>query len=241
MGERFSVDPDARTSARCRRPCAAARLRSSVPREESDIGAAFLSESRTSLLGGIPSVAGDASWVVRLLLQKNATFNQEFRETIKPMRRRSSLDAREYYDYKEYEPLRHGFHWAPGMFYNFGGKLALSRSTWDAHQFLRACTMKMAGSRCSCSRRRSKSARTWTWRRSSGLPRFAIPTQANPWSTTRGPGRSGSTLPAHRHPSTGAGRPVCRRPRRQGAVMRGRARKQPVQCARFGFAGGFFI
>ena len=63
-------------------------------REESDIGAAFLSESRTSLLGGMPSVAGDASWVVRLLLQKNATFNQEFRETIEPMRGRSSLGAR---------------------------------------------------------------------------------------------------------------------------------------------------
>jgi len=104
-------------------------------REERDIGAAFLSESRTSLLGGMPSVAGDASWLVRLLLQKNATFNQEFRETIEPMRVRSSLDAREYYDYKAYAPLPREFHWAPGMFYNFGGKLALSRATWDAHQF----------------------------------------------------------------------------------------------------------
>ncbi len=104
-------------------------------REESDIGAAFLSESRTSLLGGTPSVAGDASWVVRLLLQKNATFNQEFRETIEPLLGLSSLDAREYYDRKGYEPLRHEFHVAPGMFYNLGGKLALSRSTWDAQLF----------------------------------------------------------------------------------------------------------
>jgi len=104
-------------------------------REESDIGAAFLSESRTSLLGGTPSVAGDASWVVRLLLQKNATFNQEFRETIEPLLGLSSLDAREYYDRKGYEPLRHEFHVAPGMFYNLGGKLALSRSTSDAHLF----------------------------------------------------------------------------------------------------------
>jgi hypothetical protein len=104
-------------------------------RDESDIGDAFLSESRTSLLGGMPFVAGDASWVVRLLLQKNATFNQEFRETIEPMRGRASLAAREYYAYKAYEPLRHEFHLAPRMFYNFGGKLALSRSAWDAHQF----------------------------------------------------------------------------------------------------------
>ena len=104
-------------------------------REESDIGAAFLSESRTALLGGMPYVAGDASWVVRLLLQKNATFNQEFRETIEPLLGLSSLDAREYYDHKAYEPLRHEFPVAPGMFYNLGGKLALSRSTWDAHLF----------------------------------------------------------------------------------------------------------
>lgn len=104
-------------------------------REERDIGAAFLSESRTSLLGGLPSVAGDASWMVRLLLQKNATFNQEFRETIEPLRGLSSLDARQYYAHKGYEPLRHEFQVAPGMFYNLGGKLALSRSTWDAQLF----------------------------------------------------------------------------------------------------------
>ena len=65
--------------------CAASFVRSR--REESDIGAAFLSESRTVAAGRTchPSL-GDASWVVRLLLQKNATFNQEFRETIEPMR-----------------------------------------------------------------------------------------------------------------------------------------------------------
>jgi len=114
------------------------RLRSFVrpfTSEEGDIGAAFLSESRTSLLGGKPYVADDASWAVSLLLQKNATFNQEFRDTIEPMRRRASLDARQYYDQRAYEPLPHEFRVAPAMFYNFGGKLALSRSTWDAHQF----------------------------------------------------------------------------------------------------------
>jgi len=70
-----------------------------------------------------------------LLLQKNATFNQEFRETIEPMRVRASLDARKYYDYRAYEPLRREFRWAPGMLYNLGGKWALSRSDWDAPQF----------------------------------------------------------------------------------------------------------
>lgn len=51
------------------------------------------------------------------------------------MRRRSSLDAREYYAQKAYEALPHGFSLGPGMIYNLGGKLALSRSPWDAHQF----------------------------------------------------------------------------------------------------------
>jgi hypothetical protein len=115
-----------------------ARLRSFVrplSTEERDIGAAFLSETRTSLLGGKPHVAVEASWVLRLLLQENATFNQEFRDTIEPMRRRASLDARQYYRQKAYEPLPKQFLVSPGMFYNLGGKLALSRSAWDAHQF----------------------------------------------------------------------------------------------------------
>jgi hypothetical protein len=114
------------------------RLRAFVrpfTREESDIGAAFLSESRTELLGGEPWVAVDASWFIRSMLQKNATFNQQFREMIEPMRQRSSLDAREYYDQKGFEPLRHEFRVTSTLFYNLGGKLALSRSPWDPEQF----------------------------------------------------------------------------------------------------------
>jgi len=114
------------------------RLRAFVrpfTREESDIGAAFLSESRTELLGGEPWVAVDASWLIRSMLQKNATFNQQFREMIEPMRQRSSLDAREYYDQKGFEPLRHEFQVTSTLFYNLGGKLALSRSPWDPEQF----------------------------------------------------------------------------------------------------------
>jgi hypothetical protein len=104
-------------------------------REERDIGAAFLSESRTAMLGGKPYVAADASWLVRVLLQKNATFNQQFRDTIEPMRRRASLDARQYYDQKAYEPLPLEFAVAPAMFYNLGGKLAVIPSDWNWHLF----------------------------------------------------------------------------------------------------------
>jgi hypothetical protein len=103
--------------------------------EEADIGAAFTSEARGPLLSGVTPAAQDSSWLTQLLLQENATFNQFFRETIEPMRLRSSLSAREYFAKKEYEPLRHEIRWTPGVFYNVGGKLALSRSPWDPHQF----------------------------------------------------------------------------------------------------------
>jgi hypothetical protein len=103
--------------------------------EERDIGAAFLSESRTAMLGGQPYVADDASWLVRLLLQRNATFNQQFRDTIRPLRRRASLDARHYYDQKAYEPLPREFHVTPAMFYNLGGKLGMIPSYWNWQLF----------------------------------------------------------------------------------------------------------
>src|SRR5688572_14077799 len=103
--------------------------------EERDIGAAFLSESRTAMLGGQPYIADDASWLVRLLLQRNATFNQQFRDTISPLRRHASLDARHYYDQKAYEPLPREFHVTPAMFYNLGGKLGMIPSKWNWQLF----------------------------------------------------------------------------------------------------------
>ncbi len=103
--------------------------------EETDIGAGFVSEARAPLLSGVTPVVQDSSLLTRLLLQENATFNQFFRETIEPMRARSTLAAREYFDKREYEPLRHELRWTPGVFYNFGGKLALSSSPWDPQHF----------------------------------------------------------------------------------------------------------
>jgi hypothetical protein len=103
--------------------------------EESDIGAGFVSEAREPLLSGVTPAVQDSSWLTRLLLQEKATFNQFFRETIEPMRLRSSLAAREYFEEKGHQPLRHELRWTPGVIYNFGGKLALSRSPWDPSQF----------------------------------------------------------------------------------------------------------
>jgi hypothetical protein len=106
-----------------------------LTREERDIGAGFVSEARAPLLSGVTPTVQDASRLTRLVLQKNATFNQFFRDTIEPMRVRSSLPAREYFEKGAYEPLRHELHWTPVAFYNLGGKLALSGSPWDPHQF----------------------------------------------------------------------------------------------------------
>jgi hypothetical protein len=103
--------------------------------DETDIGAGFVSEARGPLLSGVTPAAQDSSWPTRLVLQENATFNQFFREKIEPMRLRSSLAAREYFEKKGYEPLRHELRFTPGVFYNLGGKWALSRSLWDPEQF----------------------------------------------------------------------------------------------------------
>jgi hypothetical protein len=104
-------------------------------REESDIGVAFTSEARTFLLSGMPYDTWELSWLTRQLLQPNATFNQQFRETLEPMRLRASLSLREFYERKAYEPLPHELRLGPRMLYNLGGKLALSRASWDPHQF----------------------------------------------------------------------------------------------------------
>jgi len=104
-------------------------------REESDIGAAFVSEARASLLSDQLPESLESVWMTRLLQQKNATFNLAFREIIEPMRQRSSLGAREFFESKANEPLRHDVLLTPRVLYNLAGKLALSRSPWDPHQF----------------------------------------------------------------------------------------------------------
>jgi hypothetical protein len=111
------------------------RVISPFTHDERDIGAGFVSEARAPLLSGVTPAAEGSSWLTRLVLQKNATFNQFFREAIDPMRLRSSLAAPEYFEQKGYEPLRLELRFTPGVFYNLGGKLALSRSTWDPEQF----------------------------------------------------------------------------------------------------------
>ena len=233
----FLVDLDARASARCPPTlcsCAVSFVRSRA--EERDIGAAFLSESRTSLLGGMPSVAGDASSVARLLLQKNATFNQEFRETIEPLlasfitRRTAVLRLR-----RLTSPCTASSSVAPGMFYNLGGKVALSRSPWDAHLFpsrvhdedgritlllLQAQIEERSDQDVAIARPVFDSSQS-LYRRADGIRlagRRSIRFECL---------HTAFHVPEPR-------RSVCRRARPRDSVMRGRPEAQPVQCARFG-------
>ncbi len=106
-----------------------------LTREEADIGAGFLSETRIDLLGEQPSIAWDSSWLTRLLMQRNATMNLGYREVVVPMLARASLDARQYYEQKAYQPIRYELRASPRTLFNLGGKLAWSRSAWDPWQF----------------------------------------------------------------------------------------------------------
>ena len=104
-------------------------------REETDIGAGFLSEVRLDLLRDEPYVAMESSWLTRLLLQTNATRNLGYREIVVPMLARARLGARQWFEQRGHEPIRYEFQLSPRTLFNPGGKLAWSRSAWDPWQF----------------------------------------------------------------------------------------------------------
>jgi hypothetical protein len=111
-------------AALCREPFFALRF-----------GELFLEEARVAVRSESLPVAWDASWLTRLLLQRNATLNQLYRDEIVVMQERARLSASEFYEQGGHEPLRRELRLKPQTLYNFGGKLALSRSPWDAHEF----------------------------------------------------------------------------------------------------------
>ena len=129
------------------------------------------------------------------------------------------------------------------MFYNFGGKLALSRSTWDAHQFPSRVhdedgriTLLLLQAQIEEHPDLDVATHRPVFRR------IAIPTPANAMEYDSRARTIGFGCLHTRFSSTGAGRPVRRRPRRQGAVMRGRARRAaPCNARGSAFAGGFSI
>lgn len=105
-------------------------------REESDIGEAFVSEARIAVLSEAPPVVMRSPWPLRLLVQENATLNEEYVTTFVPMRRRAALSAREYFRQQAYQPLAYHLRTFPPPFYNLGGKLARSNAWPDATAFI---------------------------------------------------------------------------------------------------------
>lgn len=96
---------------------------------ERDIGEAFVSEARIALLSETPPMVMGSSWAIRLMLQENATLNEEYLTVFVPTRLRARLDPREFYRLERYEPLTYDLRVFPPPLFNLGGKLA-RRSAW---------------------------------------------------------------------------------------------------------------
>jgi hypothetical protein len=99
-----------------------------LTREESDIGEAFVAESRIALLSESPPAVMNSSFVTRLLLQEHATLNEAYMTGVIPMLERASLTAADYYHQKANTPLIYQIRIFPPPLYNLGGKLALSKA-----------------------------------------------------------------------------------------------------------------
>jgi hypothetical protein len=104
-------------------------------REESDIGEAFISEARVALLSERPPMVMGSSWLMRLLVQKSATLNEEYLTTFIPMRLRASFSAREYYRHEAFKTLPYAFRVFPPPLYNLGGKIARNQAWRDAEAY----------------------------------------------------------------------------------------------------------
>lgn len=100
--------------------------------EESDIGEAFVvSEARIAVLTEPHPMTAGSSWITRLMIQENATMNEEYLTVFVPMRLRASLSAQEYYRQKAYERLRYDLELLPPPLFNLGGKMARKFSVWS--------------------------------------------------------------------------------------------------------------
>jgi len=106
-------------------------------RQESDISEAFVSEARAEVLSKPSWMIAETSWFTRLMLQRNATLNEEYVTVSVPMFGRAALSPEQYFAREAYKPLPYALNlWWPPL-YNLGGKLALL-STWpgDWPQFV---------------------------------------------------------------------------------------------------------
>jgi hypothetical protein len=105
-------------------------------KQESDIGEAFVSEARTAVLSKPHPMIAGTSWLTRLMLQRNATLNEEYATVFAPMFRRAALSPEQYFAREGYEPLPYRLNvWWPPL-YNLGGKLARLSAWPDVQQFV---------------------------------------------------------------------------------------------------------
>jgi hypothetical protein len=103
--------------------------------DESDIGEAFVTEARLAVLSEPHPMTLESSWMLRLLVQENATLNEEFVTVFAPVRHRASLTAQEYYREEAYEPLPYDLRMFSPPLYNLGGRLARKSAWGDAQIF----------------------------------------------------------------------------------------------------------
>lgn len=115
-----------------------------LTKDESDIGEAFISEARIAVLSEPHPMTLESSWILRLMIQENATLNEEFLTVFSPVRLRASLTARAYFREAAYEPLPYDLHIFPPPLYNLGGKLA-RKSAWGDVQIFSARVHDQSG------------------------------------------------------------------------------------------------
>jgi hypothetical protein len=99
--------------------------------DERDIGETFMAEMRIALRSSKPFaiVLEGPGWINRLVLQENATINEQYLKTTLPLRLRAAMSADEFYRARGQDPLSYDVRVVPPPLYNLGGKLTLK---WTA-------------------------------------------------------------------------------------------------------------
>jgi hypothetical protein len=107
------------------------RILGPLSEEERDIGETFMAEMRISLRSSkyYAVVMNGPTWINRLVMQENATINEQYLRTFLPLRLRAAMSADEFYRARGHDQLSYEVRVVPPPLYNLGGKLTLK---WTA-------------------------------------------------------------------------------------------------------------
>lgn len=96
--------------------------------EERDIGETFMAEMRISLQSSkyYAVVMNGPAWINRLVMQKNATINEQYLRTFLPLRLHAAMSADEFYRARGHEQLSYEVRVMPPPLYNLDGRIALA-------------------------------------------------------------------------------------------------------------------